>query len=67
MGDMGQDLHNMEEDMEYYSAKLHQVYKSIEVSNMFFLLKHKLFTILELKLCEHNFYAFVMMPTVSLC
>ena len=55
MGDMVQDLHNMEEDMEYYWAKLHQVYKSIEVINMFFLLKHKLFTILELKLCEHNF------------
>ena len=36
-GGMGQDLHNMRKYMEYYVAKLHQVEKRVEVSNMFFL------------------------------
>ena len=39
MGGMGQDLHNMGKEMEYYAAKLHQVDKRVEVSNMFFLWK----------------------------
>ena len=37
MGGMGQDLHNMGKDTEYYVAKLHQMDKLVEVSNMFFL------------------------------
>ena len=37
MGGMGQDLHNMGKDMEYYAAKHHQVDQRVEVSNMFFL------------------------------
>ena len=36
MGDMVQDLHNIGKYMEYYAAKLHQVDKRVEVSNMFF-------------------------------
>ena len=35
MGGMGQDLHNMGKEMEYYAAKLHQVEKRVEVSDMF--------------------------------
>ena len=35
-GGIGQDLHNMVKDMEYYAAKLHQVEKSVEVSNIFY-------------------------------
>ena len=37
MGGMVQDLHNKGKEMEYYAAKLHQVEKRVEVSNMFFL------------------------------
>ena len=37
MGGMGQDLHNTGKEMEYYTAKLHQVEKRVEVSCMFFL------------------------------
>ena len=37
MGGMGQDLHNMEKEMEYYAAKLRQVDKRVEVSHIFFL------------------------------
>ena len=37
MGGTGQDLHNMEKEMEYYAAKIHQVNQRFEVSNMFFL------------------------------
>ena len=33
----GQDLHSMGKEMEYYTAKLHQVNKRVEVSHMFFL------------------------------
>ena len=35
MGGMGQDLHNMGNEMEYYAAKLHQVENRVEVSNIF--------------------------------
>ena len=37
MGGMVQDLYNMGKDMDYYAAKLHQVEKRVELSNMFFL------------------------------
>ena len=57
MDDMGQDLHNMGKYMEYYAAKLHQVDKHVEVSKMFFLFDHKLFTLTQLKMCKHDFYA----------
>ena len=35
MGGMGQDLHNMEKEMEYYAGKLRQVEKQVEVSTMY--------------------------------
>ena len=31
VGSMGEDVHNVEKEMEYYSSKLHQVNKHIEV------------------------------------
>ena len=37
IGGMGQDLHRVGKDMEYYVAKLHKVDKRVEVSNIFFL------------------------------
>ena len=37
MGGMGQDLHNMGKEMEYYATKLHQVDQRVEVSNVYFL------------------------------
>ena len=37
MGGMAQDLQSYGKEMEYYAAKLHQVDKRVEVSNMFFL------------------------------
>ena len=37
MGGMGQDLQKIEKEMEYYAAKLHQVDRRVELSNMFFL------------------------------
>ena len=71
MGGMGQDLHNMGKEMEYYAAKYHQVEKRVEVSILFSLWhflkdrqvldasvwKHKVVTIPRLKLCKHNVYA----------
>ena len=36
MGGMVQYLHIIVKEMEYYAAKLHQVDKPVEVSNMFF-------------------------------
>ena len=56
MGGMGQDLHNMEKYMEYYASRIHQVDKSIEASNMFFLWKHKLFTHQQLKPSKRKCY-----------
>ena len=35
MGGIGEDLYNIEKDMEYYASKLHQVDKRVEVSDMF--------------------------------
>ena len=35
MGEMGQDLHNIEKDMEYYAIKLRQVEKRIEFSYIY--------------------------------
>ena len=35
MGRMGQDLHILEKEMEYYASKLHQVDKRVEVSNIY--------------------------------
>ena len=32
---MGQDLHNLEKVMEYYSSKLHQAEKRVGVSNIY--------------------------------
>ena len=58
MGGMGQDLHNMERYMGYYASKLHQVDKLIDVSNMFCLWDHKLFTLLKMKLFKINCYAY---------
>ena len=58
MGGMGHDLHNMVEEMECYAAKLHQVYKRVEVRNMFFLWEHKLFTLTQLKFCKRNLYSY---------
>ena len=34
---MGQDLHNMGKEMEYYATKLYHVEKGVDVSNMFYL------------------------------
>ena len=55
---IGQYLHNMVKNMEYYTAKLHQVYKRVEVRNMFFLWEHKLFTLTQLKFCKRNLYSY---------
>ena len=35
MGAMGQDLHNLEKEMEYYTNKIHQVDKRVEVINIY--------------------------------
>ena len=35
MDGIGQDLHNMEKEMEYYAGKLRQVEKQVEVSTMY--------------------------------
>ena len=35
MGALGQELHNLEKEMEYYASKLHQVGKQVEVSNIY--------------------------------
>ena len=35
MGGLGKDLHNLEKDMEYYASKLNQVYRRVEVSNIY--------------------------------
>ena len=53
--DMGQDLQNMGKYMEYYADKLHQVEKRVEVSNIYPLWRHKIFTLTQLKLCRHSF------------
>ena len=37
MGGMVQNFHNMVKETEYYAAKLHQVEKRVEVSNIFLL------------------------------
>ena len=52
MGGMVQDLHNTGKEMEYYAAKLHQVDKRVEVSNMFSLWNNNLFMLTQLKLCK---------------
>ena len=41
MGGMAQDLQSYGKEMEYHSAKLHQVEKNVEVSHMFFLWNFK--------------------------
>ena len=35
MDGIGQDLHNMEKEMEYYAGKLRQVENQVEVSTMY--------------------------------
>ena len=35
MGSMGQDFHKLEKEMEYYTGKLHQVEKRVEVRNLY--------------------------------
>ena len=37
MGDMRQELRNIEKEIEYYASKIHQVNKQVEVSNIYFL------------------------------
>ena len=34
---LGQDLHNIEKYMKYYTGKIHQVDKWVEVSNIYYL------------------------------
>ena len=67
MGGMGQDLNKMVKEMKYYEAKLHQVGKSVDVSNMFSLWNNKLFTLTNFNLCKRIFMLLIIPETVFLC